>query len=87
VIEPVSDFGRQHSIQQREIDDHSGQWINVATDRDVARIAMAVEPLARTQAEHLLVPFVRPLRTPIAMRRGECHAAREKKLASQTNQG
>ena len=78
VIEPLAHFGREHTIEHAEIDDHSGRGIDLAGDGDVADVAVAVITLARAQPEDALVSFFRPVGTPVAMRRGERDAAREK---------
>src|SRR5205085_2957225 len=46
-------------------------------DRDVAGVRVPMIALARAEPEHLLVVFLGPVRTTVAMRRGERHATSE----------
>jgi len=78
MVESVADFRGENAVELREVDDEAGRFVERARDGDVSRVGMTVETLARAESEHLLVALLRPVRTAIAMRRGEGHAASEK---------
>src|SRR6185503_9847438 len=77
MIEARAHFGREHAVEQPEIDDHTSFVIDRTAHRDVARIAVSVKTFARAQTKGLFVLLVRPIRPAIPMRSGERDAAGE----------
>ena len=71
MIEALRDFGREHAVEQSQVNDHSRRRIDVSPHGDVARVRMAVKAVASAEAEDARVFFVGPIRAAIPMRGGE----------------
>src|SRR4051812_42292612 len=83
MIEALAHFRREYAIELAEIDDHARCWINCSGHCDVAHIAVPVIILTRAQSKYANILFVGPVRSAIAMRGGEGHAAREERRHDQ----
>jgi hypothetical protein len=77
MVEPISNLGRQHAIEGREVHEHPGGVIDRAGHRDIAHVAVAVIVGARTIPEDLTVTGVVPVGAAIAVCGRERHASRQ----------